>query len=1572
MGPFLLDFESDYKFKKGDIVETDFQGNKYKFEFVSESGNRKNFQHISYKLSQILFLDKDFTGSYDTNIEFADITFEKLINNSFIKKYYAEKGFQIDLKEDESFPTEKKDIQFSEDNLLTVLQKIAEIFGVEYEIEETKIIFKNQIGEIKDITINAGVNTKSLNKRVDTSNICTRLYPSGSSENLSTFPEYFYKRLKPTIFSRTETEETIPGGYYDWKQTDNVFTENKFLENIEIYDWFLVIEKMFEILGEKTAAELTENDYNSIKSGSEFLTGVTLSKFIDAYNSWDEKVYYRYAEFKKRCENKWYGSYPEWEFTVNKYWELPEKNFEEFKERWDFEKGTTDELLKEINAWMTSVKYYQGNHECRIGESTGLFIEINSLDSKYTISEDLKNEIEKLGIIERSINFDDIKVRNYKGIVDSCGMEEIFINTVGFEANDYDKWKEKWKNEWDESKKIIDKETLRPITGRELWENRISAYYREIKNEEKRAAFINIFRITVKNSDDEPENLDLWNGSFESFIIALDNWNNGVNEKVYTKIKYPYIIPKDLPEDFQNSPLLSDVKILYHKNHIHRYQDLNIVRVVTDNGLTKIFFNNKINMDNVERKINEHDLPDPESSFTLVGYITEKEINDASEELFERAKEYLYDNLKPVIEFDIDFTKFRTDLVLNCGDTVNVVDRENGIDETIRIDRIEYDLSQKGYRKIHFSSSTNKIPDKLVKEIVNTRKTLKFIQNYLDSIKSYMNILEYEKIYELKNNLDFLSDKLDVLTGKQLEKANKYLDSLNSKLLKIDFKNLKGKVTTAQLEVDEIVSNAIWTNKIIANEAFMNSLTSSEAWFNALTAESGWLKKLVADEAWINSLTSNNIFSQNIYSNHLSSHLMTADKLAIGTNIAALYDQVISDCDSKKTKIEELDFANLKEEETTYLKGLIVEIKKEYGVISENLNMNNANNFETYKNSYIDLTQYEGEYNNEHKKIFTDYYTAKSALYSSVRGLSIDITEIDKIKQKINNITDDSLITPEEKKILLSKWENIVQQKKQIDDTFDKYFVESDSDKKNALNVSYNALRTCLTSTSYMVHEGSDSDEKTVLNSDGTKIINTTNKMSENEKTQFLSKFDTYYNEVNALIKLIEERKSSVLDDSRTFVDGSKINIGNCVELGKKVIKKEGEPDESYGYIKIVEKQEELEGENITESWMMSKEGFGKLLEKDGYRNRQLNFPCIVKMENVNITENTPEALVSLPFGIPQERLRVFHSLSGYSALNTANSGYIASILTEFSNSVIPSMSTEEQNGFKISGPSFGDYYVYNAFNSNSLFWAVDKSYTNPEILINCPEKFSLNSYSLKSSNECINPNSCILYGKNIEGIWEVIDSQSNINWDTFKKSFSISAEKKEKFYNEYKFTFGFDSNENSNLYGLSKIELRSQNISGIKVTSGYVPGDIVDNGYINCKSDTSNNDYNISTSAANLINLEVGYELTKGGSFHKYNFKHEYDSTTEQNINVRIIAVGTNDFEISRTLEVDFGDGYIQNTELPKYIIPTYSEPGEPVPHPPGHIDIPSNSLRYISYKTYNTEFKTVPANVNLMVLYY
>jgi len=198
MGPFVLDIDGDFKsVYTGDILESKEQ----LFEVREVTGGKIKAEHITYRLAHYALIDKYFNTppTYDDAFQFTDITLSELL--TMIEPLINDAGFSL---YNNATTTERKDIDFSGDNLLSALQKTCETFEIEFKVEGDAVYLQNQIGIEKDITLHAGIDAKEIEKKINRANICTRVYPAGSSENL---PEtYYYEKLRPTTFNMdTET-----------------------------------------------------------------------------------------------------------------------------------------------------------------------------------------------------------------------------------------------------------------------------------------------------------------------------------------------------------------------------------------------------------------------------------------------------------------------------------------------------------------------------------------------------------------------------------------------------------------------------------------------------------------------------------------------------------------------------------------------------------------------------------------------------------------------------------------------------------------------------------------------------------------------------------------------------------------------------------------------------------------------------------------------------------------------------------------------------------------------------------------------------------------------------------------------------------------------------------------------------------------------------------------------------------------------------------------------------------------------------------------------------------------------
>ncbi len=182
-------------------------------------------EHISYKLRNYAVIDKYLNDppTYDDQISFADITVSDVLE--FLRPLLEDIGFSV---VNNSNNTERRDISFSGDNLLSAIQKVAETFKVEFVPHDTYIEFVDQAGHDTGIPVNGGINTEIIQKKINKNWIVTRIYPSGSGENL---PDgYYYTALKPTDFD-VETK---------------THTGNLYIDNPEAIEKYGVIERVVE------------------------------------------------------------------------------------------------------------------------------------------------------------------------------------------------------------------------------------------------------------------------------------------------------------------------------------------------------------------------------------------------------------------------------------------------------------------------------------------------------------------------------------------------------------------------------------------------------------------------------------------------------------------------------------------------------------------------------------------------------------------------------------------------------------------------------------------------------------------------------------------------------------------------------------------------------------------------------------------------------------------------------------------------------------------------------------------------------------------------------------------------------------------------------------------------------------------------------------------------------------------------------------------------------------------------------------------------------------------------------
>jgi len=199
MGPFVLEIEvpPELDFSLKDLLKIEYAGQTYTFRVHSIEHGKVKAEHISYVLQERVMVDKyiNYPASYDDLIEFVDISFSDLITQ-VLHPLLQDAGFEA--VNNTTKGSTRKDIRFTQDTLYSALQKVCETYGVEFEVNDTQVIFKDQVGIQHDIEIVAGVHASSVTRRVDMSDVVTRIYPVGSSQNLPL--GYYYTALRPTTF----------------------------------------------------------------------------------------------------------------------------------------------------------------------------------------------------------------------------------------------------------------------------------------------------------------------------------------------------------------------------------------------------------------------------------------------------------------------------------------------------------------------------------------------------------------------------------------------------------------------------------------------------------------------------------------------------------------------------------------------------------------------------------------------------------------------------------------------------------------------------------------------------------------------------------------------------------------------------------------------------------------------------------------------------------------------------------------------------------------------------------------------------------------------------------------------------------------------------------------------------------------------------------------------------------------------------------------------------------------------------------------------------------------------------
>ena len=244
MGVFYIELEivDINDLQLGDEIKLEFNNEMFTFIVTEMNDKLIRAEHKSYILRNYVVIDKFFNTppTYDTHIEFADIDLNSVLDG-FLKPLMQDINFDI---ENNSSSIELKDIAFSNDNLLSAIQKICDVFNVEFKRHDDYIEFVDRVGVDTDITINAGIESKNIVKMIDTSNIVTRIYPLGSSQNLP--DNYYYKNLRISQFN----------------MTTGIHTGNLYLENSEGIAKYGIIEQTVEFPDVKLQSKKGTIDYS--------------------------------------------------------------------------------------------------------------------------------------------------------------------------------------------------------------------------------------------------------------------------------------------------------------------------------------------------------------------------------------------------------------------------------------------------------------------------------------------------------------------------------------------------------------------------------------------------------------------------------------------------------------------------------------------------------------------------------------------------------------------------------------------------------------------------------------------------------------------------------------------------------------------------------------------------------------------------------------------------------------------------------------------------------------------------------------------------------------------------------------------------------------------------------------------------------------------------------------------------------------------------------------------------------------------------------------------------------------
>jgi len=225
-GVFFLTFKTQQNIQQNDVLKTKINDTDFTFNIVKEKDSYKAYHRI-YDLSKKLFLRE--TDGAD---QFAIIGYEA--NKTALESYLTGFGFNLIDNLDASLKDNLKAVDYSSDNVLSALTKFLEAFGAEHEFNDRNIYIKTRVGlDIPQQFIQAGGNTNAITKEIDTSNIITRLYPKGKSDNLDVLENYYYNELRPVNYDFINKKiEDNPQLYID----SSVIGQYGVIEQIKEFD----------------------------------------------------------------------------------------------------------------------------------------------------------------------------------------------------------------------------------------------------------------------------------------------------------------------------------------------------------------------------------------------------------------------------------------------------------------------------------------------------------------------------------------------------------------------------------------------------------------------------------------------------------------------------------------------------------------------------------------------------------------------------------------------------------------------------------------------------------------------------------------------------------------------------------------------------------------------------------------------------------------------------------------------------------------------------------------------------------------------------------------------------------------------------------------------------------------------------------------------------------------------------------------------------------------------------------------------------------------------------------------